>query len=65
MMSFDKYKRRRQHLNGHQRITYQKGKVNSYPKAYPKYSFPEFSPNDSMTSSVDKNKMKMMMTMMI
>ena len=45
MMSYDKYERGRQHLNGdHQRITYKrkkekienKNKNNTYPTAYPK-----------------------------
>ena len=49
MMSYDKYERGRQHLNGgHQRITYKqtkknkkerkkkKEKNNTYPMAYPK-----------------------------
>ena len=43
MMSYDKYERGRQHLNGgHQRITYKKKKKkgkkkgNTYPTAYPK-----------------------------
>ena len=51
MMSYDKYERGRQHLNGgHQRITYKrkkekienknknKNKNNTYPTAYPKSS---------------------------
>ena len=38
-MSYDKYERGHEHLNGgHQRITYKKKKVNTYPKAYPKQS---------------------------
>ena len=41
MMSYDKYERGRQHVNGgHQRITYKtkpkKNNNNTYPMAYPK-----------------------------
>ena len=73
MISYDKYERGRQHLNGgHQRITYQ--------KKYLPYGLPKVNQwvgvdhatrihllnSPPMTSSVEKNKMivKMMMMMM-
>ena len=72
MMSYDKYERGRQHLNGgHQRITYKKKrkkKVNIYPKAYQSNQWvgvDHTAQIHPMTSSVDKNKMKVVMTMMI
>ena len=73
MMSYDKYKTGRQHLNGgHQRITYKKRLIltlrltQSNQWVGVDHAAQIHSLNSPpMASGVDKNNMKMMMTMMI
>ena len=73
MMSYDKYKTGRQHLNGgHQRITNKKRliltlrltKSNQWVGVDHAAQIHSLN-SPPMASGVDKNKMKMMMTMMI
>ena len=79
MMPYDKYKRGRQHLNGdHQRITYKKKKKGKKGLIL-SLQFTQSNQwvgvdheaqihllnSPPMTSNVDKNKMKMMMTMVM
>ena len=79
MMSYDKYERGRQHLNGgHQRITYKKNK-NKNQKIILTLQLTQSNQwvgvdhvariqlvnSPPMTGSVEKNKMVVMMTMMI
>ena len=81
MMSYDKYERGRQHLNGgHQRITYKKKKKKKERKkgiltlrltqsnqwvGVDHAARIHLLNSPPMASSVDKNKMKVMMTIMI
>ena len=81
MMSYDKYERERQHLNGgHQRITYKRKKEERKTKIKITLTLLLTQNNQwvgvdhaarihllnslSMTGSVEKNKMIVMMTMM-
>ena len=71
MMSYDKFERGRQHLNGgHQKITYQKKKKKNLPYGSPKVINVDHAArihslnSPPKTSSVEKNKMIVMMTMM-
>ena len=80
MMSYDKYERGRQHLNGgHQRITYKKNKNKIKIKIILTLRLTQINQwvgvdhaariqllnSPPMTGSVEKNKMVVMMTMMI
>ena len=76
MMSYDKYERGRQHLNGgHQRITYKKIKIEIILTLRLTQSNQwvgvdhaariQLLNSPPMTGSVEKNKMVVMMTMMI
>ena len=73
-MSYDKYERGRQHLNGgHQRIAYKKKLVNTYPTANKSNQWVgvdhatqiHLLSTSPMTSSADENKMEVMMTLTI
>ena len=76
MMSHDKYERGHQHLNGgHQRITYEKIKIKIILTLWLTQSNQwvgvdhaariQLLNSPPMTGSVEKNKMVVMMTMMI
>ena len=72
MMSYDKYEKGRQHLNGgQQRITYKKKKLPAWLTQGNQWAGVDHATwihllnSLPMTSSVEKNKMIVMMTMMI
>ena len=78
MMSYDKYERGRQHLNGgHQRITYKKNKIKikiiltlrltqiNQWVGVDHATRIQLLNSPLMTGSVEKNKMVVMMTLMI